>query len=186
MPRDRSRLCTGDATPIRVPKSEVPKCCLWYCGSESGRAIAIRLDLDRARVVFWHDDRKHDQVVRLVYSRTNFGGRRAWFACPICRRRIGVLWFYIWGGWDWRCRHCLNLTYYSQRLSPEWRVRYRVEKIRRRLGATGDVWSGEIAKPKWMRWSTFERLLQRHDMHFERMLELENVAFRRIARLVGS
>ncbi len=32
-----------------------------------------------------------DQEVGITYTKCNFGGQRFWFVCPLCDRRIGVL-----------------------------------------------------------------------------------------------
>jgi hypothetical protein len=47
-------------------------------------------------------------------SKTGFGGTRFWFSCPICNRRVGVLYKHplsqILG-----CRRCLRLDYRKHR-----------------------------------------------------------------------
>jgi len=50
----------------------------------------------------------------LSYQKCFFGGLRAWFRCPRCDRRAGVL--YILDN-SMRCRVCFNLCYHSQNLS---------------------------------------------------------------------
>lgn len=52
--------------------------------------------------------------IKLTTSKSRFNGERLWFACPICAKRAGML-FYdslqnITG-----CRKCLNLIYKNQR-----------------------------------------------------------------------
>lgn len=52
--------------------------------------------------------------VGLASSKTRFGGIRIWFACPLCKKRIGVLYKHpindLLG-----CRNCLNLEYRKRR-----------------------------------------------------------------------
>jgi hypothetical protein len=52
----------------------------------------------------------------LSRSKTGFGGTRFWFSCPVCHRRVGVLYkhpvSHILG-----CRHCLELDYRKHRYS---------------------------------------------------------------------
>jgi len=52
--------------------------------------------------------------ILLNRSRTGFGGTRFWFSCPICNKRVGVLYKHptsqILG-----CRTCLRLDYRSHR-----------------------------------------------------------------------
>ena len=49
-------------------------------------------------------------------SKTGFGGTRYWFSCPICNKRVGVLYKHpvsqILG-----CRRCLKLDYRKHRYS---------------------------------------------------------------------
>ena len=57
-----------------------------------------------------------DLNVRLSDSSTGFGGTRFWFLCPLCSKRIEVLYRHpvsqILG-----CRKCLNLDYRKHRYS---------------------------------------------------------------------
>ena len=52
--------------------------------------------------------------INLLTSKTGFGGKRFWMACPICSKRAGVLYIHpisnITG-----CRTCLNLEYKQRR-----------------------------------------------------------------------
>lgn len=52
--------------------------------------------------------------INFTTSRTKFNGKRVWFLCPNCGRRIGTIYKHpteeIFG-----CRICLNLKYRKQR-----------------------------------------------------------------------
>jgi len=52
------------------------------------------------------------QRVQLTYSLGPQGGKRPWFICPTCPRRVGVL--YHANGLPFRCRTCCKLAYPSQ------------------------------------------------------------------------
>jgi len=57
--------------------------------------------------------------VRLLFSTPHFGGSRAWFACPSCHRRAGVLYLPPdpWSACPddlFKCRLCHGLTYRCQ------------------------------------------------------------------------
>ena len=52
------------------------------------------------------------QKVQLTYSLGPRGGKRPWFVCPTCRRRVGLL--YHAEGLPFRCRTCYGLAYPSQ------------------------------------------------------------------------
>lgn len=53
-------------------------------------------------------------AIELTESKTGFGGKRNWFACPICKRRVGVLYKHpVSQGLG--CRRCLRLDYRKHR-----------------------------------------------------------------------
>src|SRR3989344_8020241 len=53
----------------------------------------------------------HD--IELLTSKTGNGGTRYWFKCPICIRRVGILFRHTNGTTG--CRICLDLSYRAQR-----------------------------------------------------------------------
>ncbi|HXG68722.1 MAG TPA: hypothetical protein VNO70_26735 [Blastocatellia bacterium] len=55
---------------------------------------------------------RFDYKVALTTTRPHFGGRRWWFVCPLCARRVGKLYLPP-GGRYFGCRHCHDLTYRS-------------------------------------------------------------------------
>lgn len=57
---------------------------------------------------------KYDYRVKLETTYCNYGGHRYWFCCPLCNKRIGVV--YLRGEY-FACRHCNYLTYESNNLS---------------------------------------------------------------------
>jgi hypothetical protein len=88
----------------------------FYRGSE--RAGSIGLEMRSEQVVLrYHTERRDGtweeiaQPVSIVFSRCNFGGRRPWFLCPVCKRRVAIL----YAAGYFRCRSCLKLAYESQR-----------------------------------------------------------------------
>ena len=50
--------------------------------------------------------------IDFITSKTGFGGERLWFSCPVCSRRVGVV--YQDRGMV-ACRHCLNIKYRKSR-----------------------------------------------------------------------
>ncbi len=52
--------------------------------------------------------------IELIGSGTKFNGTRFWFKCPVCERRIGVL-FKHPVSQSIGCRLCLNIRYKKQR-----------------------------------------------------------------------
>jgi hypothetical protein len=52
--------------------------------------------------------------VALLNSRTGFSGTRYWFSCPLCNRRVGVLFKHPISNML-GCRQCLGLKYSKSR-----------------------------------------------------------------------
>lgn len=57
---------------------------------------------------------KHKSPLRIIITHTipNYGGKRYWFICPGCKRRVGVLYKPEHGD-IFKCRDCYNLIYQS-------------------------------------------------------------------------
>lgn len=100
-----------------------------------------------------------DYWVGLETTPQPFGGRRWWFVCPRTRDLVAKL--YLPGGATrFASRKAHRLAYRSQRESPHDRALSQAFKLRGRLEADGAIGS-YVAKPKWMRWATFERRINR-------------------------
>lgn len=95
--------------------------------------------------------------VWLEWTDCNYGGKRAWFRCPLCGQRAGVLYS---GGSRFACRKCLQLNYTCQRVGKRHRMYRRSYKLRVKLGCSDSYTSKWCIKPKGMRWATYERLCE--------------------------
>ena len=95
-----------------------------------------------------------EDEIFFTWTGCNYGGKRQWFLCPGCHRRVAI----IYGGKYFRCRHCHDLTYACQQESPPFRLTRKAQKIRKRLGASLCTSDPITEKPKYMHWKTFERL----------------------------
>lgn len=51
------------------------------------------------------------EKVAIAWSAQRLGGQRAWFICPGCHGRCGVL--FNLQRTEWRCRRCFKVTYQS-------------------------------------------------------------------------
>jgi hypothetical protein len=69
----------------------------------------------------------------------------------------------LYGGENFACRNCYKLVYPSTRENVAHRAARRADRLRARLGWDSGILNGRGDKPKWMRWSTFQRLVARHD-----------------------
>lgn len=138
----------------------------WTCDGEAVASIQMRAEDDRVILIYRHrsgdDDWKDEHyAVRIVRTACNLGGSRPWFVCPArgCGRRVAIL----YGGGIFACRHCYRLAYPSSREDAGDRAARRADRIRARLGWETGILGGDGVKPKWMRWSTYNRLTEEHD-----------------------
>ena len=109
------------------------------------------------------DEREGDRVVRdrvrLVSTTPTYGGRRWWFECPKTGRRTNKL-FLPNGGCHFWSRRAYGLGYACQREDRLGRRQRKAMRLNRQLGGQGwRTWDQPPAKPKWMRWPTYERTL---------------------------
>lgn len=101
----------------------------WSFGEKVISEVGVTVDTRLMTVAF--DYRTRDRysseewkvkhfVVNLRTTPCNAGGKRYWFDCRFCRKRVGTLYLYYDN--DFACRHCLGLTYKSRmtrkRFSP--------------------------------------------------------------------
>ncbi|RIK94968.1 MAG: hypothetical protein DCC73_00870 [Proteobacteria bacterium] len=107
-----------------------------------------------------YDGTKTDinEYITLDWQTCRFGGRRPWFLCPHCGRRVGVL----WGSKRFLCRHCHRVAYPCQNETRADRAMRQSRKVRQRLGLRDDITipAAYASKPKGMRWATYHRLVR--------------------------
>ena len=105
----------------------------------------------------------NDCQIRLLWTKPNFGGKRAWFKCPACRRRASV----VYGReQQWACQRCWNGNYPSQKESRYDRLIRRARGLRYQLGDTRNLAPADHVdlagyppgKPRGMHWSTYRRI----------------------------
>ena len=103
------------------------------------------------------------QAVILETTPCTLGGGRQWFCCPMCARRVAV----IYGkGRLFGCRQCKNLAYASQGEANDDRAARRAERIREQLGWPPGILNGPGGKPRGMHRSTYNRLFAEHEASF--------------------
>lgn len=98
--------------------------------------------------------------IRLTTTVPPFGGIRWWFVCPNTGRRVSKL-FLPRGGRKFLSRQAYGLGYACQRIDRSDRIHLQGRRLYRSLGGEGN-WQDEAPpKPKWMRWATYERKVNR-------------------------
>jgi hypothetical protein len=124
-----------------------------HLGQESGR---VRLHYTTTRRD--GERRESDYWIQLETTPQPFGGRRWWFICPRTGRRAAKLYLPN-GAFTFAARQAYRLAYRCQREAVHDRALRRAFKLRDRLGGRGGI-GDYIAKPKWMRWPTYDRKLE--------------------------
>ena len=140
----------------------------WKVGGKAVDSISVAKEPSRAIV----------GTVKVMLSRTPcfLGGYRAWFLCPLCRRRCCLL--YLGNGFA--CRQCLRLAYRVEHEAPKRRALRAAEKIVRKLHT--DIRRPE-GKPAWRRWTTHQRLSAQAEKALPLIEEFEFAPYDAIARI---
>lgn len=137
----------------------------WTLNDRVYASIRIIADIGSVTLSYSYSPRGHPaeavrQTVWLETTPCTLGGRRQWFTCPWCKRRVAV----IYGtGRLFACRRCKGLAYACQGESADDRAARRADRLRKRLGWEPGILNGTGLKPKGMHVHTYERLLARHE-----------------------
>lgn len=103
--------------------------------------------------------------IKLTTTTPNYGGKRYWWKCPNCGKRVAVLYcagYYV-------CRHCIGAKYETQHLQPIDRQFKRISTLRERLGWYGGIAYGKGEKPLKMHNRTYQQLVNEHDRLEQRL-----------------
>jgi hypothetical protein len=126
---------------------------------------------------------KFDQRITLSASPCHYGGRKWFFLCPVMNRRASVLWLPR-GAQHFASRHAWpgQVAYRSQFMTALDRAYLGMERIKRRLIGDLDPQEWDLPpKPKWMRWKTYRRFVERIE---EYEAALDAGALSRVRRLL--
>ncbi len=138
-----------------------------------GRPVSdIRIQVRVDHVLLAYKFRNHrgaewedvSQSIHMDRTPCHLGGTRCWWICPTCERRVAVLYS---PGRHYACRHCLQLTYASQRETADDRAARQADRVRRLLGWRVGILNPRGEKPKGMQWRTFAQLTARHDAYVD-------------------
>lgn len=108
-----------------------------------------------------------DQRIGLWAQPRRFGGHQWYFRCPRTGRLASVLWMPA-GARTFASRQAWGrqVAYASQYETWHGRALTMAQKLRMKLGGP-DYWalSGDPPKPKWMRWRTYNRIMDQADRY---------------------
>jgi hypothetical protein len=115
-----------------------------------------------------------DQRIMLTTKRRHFGGRQWYFVCPYTNRPASVLWKPPGAhSFASRLKWKRQVAYASQFMDRVARGHQGAATIKSRLCSVGGFDPNEWdlpPKPKWMRWRTYNRMVERFD-RYEAMVE---------------
>jgi len=182
MPRPRQRACLQDGLKldlnclirqrsVRPGAISGPYLLQWTnksTGEVVGSGVITSNLCDRDDGWFRLEANGIDQRIMLVARPRHFGGVQWYFVCPIINRRASVLWmlpgarqFFSRHAWGWR-----KVAYRSQFLAVHDRGYAGQAKIKARLIGERDPEEWHLPpKPKWMRWRTYNQLVERFDAY---------------------
>jgi hypothetical protein len=141
------------------------------CEAHVGDAWNSFVRLQYVMVDYWTgEELAIDDKILLATSRPKFGGLRWWFVCPRLNRRVRKLYLPLGGRHFWS-RRAYRLAYASQRGTAVDRAHRGQAKIKARLIGDHDPGEWDLPpKPKWMRWRTYQRYLDKY-AHYEGVLD---------------
>src|SRR6478672_6688366 len=108
-----------------------------------------------------------DQRITLSTFPRHYGGRQWFFVCPVTNRRASVLWLPR-GARHFASRQAWpgQVAYRSQFMTPTDRANLGKERIKHRLIGELDPEEWDLPpKPKWMRWKTYHRFVERFERY---------------------
>ncbi len=101
----------------------------------------------------------------------NYGGFRYFFRCPLCQKRMRLLYFAEQS--IFLCRKCLNLGYISQRLRPTKRYDYMSDRVKETIKSKdGDP--DRYQKPRHMHNDTYQKLINKQSYYKSNSLQALN------------
>lgn len=185
MSRAREKDCTADYRTLNISSLKRDKCLTpgqsfdwsWWRREEKVANIGIEIE-DRYTMRLRYrsqrygcDPVQHDYPVVIDWTACHLGGKRPWFRCPSCHRRVAKL----YGAAMFLCRHCLRLNYPSQQSSKRDRPIDRAWQLRHRLGCGAgpfDYPAKYIARPKGMHRRTFSKRIEQLTAIEEQALDI--------------
>lgn len=128
--------------------------------ARDGRFVVLRY---RVHAHGTGEGQETEQRIPIEWTPCHFGGERPWFVCAVskngeyCGRRVAKLYG---AGTLFACRHCYELSYQSQRETPDGRATLKAQRIRKKLGGSPSLFDDFPIKPKGMHWRTYRRMCE--------------------------
>lgn len=121
--------------------------------------LNIKASITGSRLLINYGKQKNTSyAIGIDKQACNYGGFRYFFRCPLCQKRMRLLYFTQKS--LFLCRKCLNLAYESQSLRPTRRYEYMNKKISdliQKKGGNSDL----CKKPPRMHTETYYKLIDK-------------------------
>ena len=160
-----SKRTTGSSLPLDIRKIKREGCLTpgrwfsWQWSTCGNVRASIGAEVLEDCLILKYTHNKTDAVeqrISFAWTPCNYGGRRVWFICPYCGKRVAVLYS---GGKYFACRGCCNLTYQSCNETTMDRKYRRANNLRERIGGKPGCFDRlPIFKPKFMHQITWTRI----------------------------
>lgn len=118
-----------------------------------------------------------EQVIPLVFTEPNYGGKRWWMVCPYHAIRVGKLYLPI-GGDRFASGKAWRLGYQSQNVAHRDRPLEKLFRLQKKLGSD-QGWGAGLRRPIGMWQRTYDR-------HLERYFELDAACDVLMMEVIGS
>ena len=180
MPRPRERVCLQDGLKldlnrlarngfIRLGARSGPIGIHWYSIYWDTQLASglITADMSGPQEGWFRLQGDFNERITLVARPRHFGGRQWYFMCPAMNGPVSVLWrppgaSRFWSRQAWG----RQVAYASQFSDPDNRAHLGKARIKARLIADLDPDEWDLPpKPKWMRWRTYNRHVERYDAY---------------------
>ena len=125
----------------------------------NGPCVTVNGYGDSLKLTFAVDDEAVVERISLSKTAVHLGGHRSWFLCPGCNRRLAALYY----AKRFRCRHCHDLRYASQRDTPRFRAISRIQRTRKKLGGSENLLQPRPSRPRYKHAQTYQRLLREEE-----------------------
>ena len=159
----------------------------WDIGFDDQACIRVAPGTNHLIISYRLKIKQFDRVVHnevwISSTPCHFGGMRPWFLCPICNKRVAVL--YV--GERIACRTCCRASYSCQYEDKSLRCWRRARKLRAELGRGNVIIPAvSIEKPKGMHWHRYESIVAAINHYEKKATEHPPEWLRTLAKLVLS
>lgn len=133
------------------------------------------IPMDNHLKISYSKQKEHSYTIPIDKLSCNYGGFRYYFRCPLCQKRMRMLYFAEKS--IFLCRKCLNLGYEVQRMRPTKRYEYMSKKVKGYIKDKGGTFEG-YKKPPRMHKEKYDALWEKCFYYDQKSRDAENEELR--------